>query len=169
MDNQDQNPEEEPKELKLTVKQKIWLREYMEDGNQTRAALVAHYPDFNLEKDVKDYSEEEMKTYKNASVIGSENFAKLRNPIDELMDEAGLTDLYLTLKLKENLNATKLYGMNSDVHMDGMARNKALEIALKSKGRLIDRMDHTTKGQKILQPLIIPEIKPRKAEENILE
>lgn len=157
--------DQEPKKVKLTLKQRTWLHEYMEDGNATRAALVAHYPDFPIGKEPKQYTEQEKKDYNSAASIGSENLHKLELPLDELMNEAGLTDVYLTLKLKENLNATKLYGMDSVVHMDGMARNKALEIALKSKGKLIDRMDHTTKGQKILQPLIIPEIKPRKVDE----
>jgi hypothetical protein len=43
--------------------------------------------------------------------------------------------------------------------MDGQSRNKAVEIALKIKGKLTDKLDLTSKGQSIA-PKIVSEIKP---------
>lgn len=162
--------EEEPKKLKLTFKQRIWLTEYMIDGNETRAALVAHYPNFPMDKSFKDLDENEKKQYHSAGQIGYENLRKLEMPLDQLLDEAGLTDVYLVQKMKENLNAVKLYGKDAIEGMDGMARNKALEIALKSKGKLVDKIDHTTQGKSLL-PLIISDVIPekKKTEENLQE
>lgn len=154
--------EEKPKTIKLTMKQRIWLFEYMKDGNQTRAALIAYYPEFPAGKEYKDMSEEEIKTYNAAAQIGYENLRKLKIPFDQLLDEAGLTDVYLTYKLKENLNATKLYGPLAVEHMDGVARNKALETALKGKNKLIDRVDHTTRGKSLL-PKIKSDLSPEPA------
>lgn len=148
---------EEKTEIKLTLKQKIWLKEYMIDGNETRAALVAYYPDFPYGIAQKDLTDEQTKIYNSASAIGSENLGKLGIPLSSLLDEAGLTDVYLTLKLKENLNAVRLYGKDSIEGMDGMARNKALEIALKAKGKLIDRIDHTIRES--VKPKVISDIK----------
>lgn len=154
-----QNIEEEKPKKILTLKQRRWLDDYMDSGDATHAALVAYYPEFPSEKPFSTLNEEQKKIYNAASVIGYENLRKLKIPLDELMDDAGLTDIYLTLKLKENLNATKLYGKNATEGMDGMARNKALEIALKVKGKLTDKVDLTSKG-KSLAPLIISDISP---------
>lgn len=161
--------DDEPKKIKLTFKQRIWLSEYMIDGNETRAALVAHYPNFPMDKSFKDLDESEKKQYHTAGQIGYENLRKLEMPLDQLLDEAGLTDVYLVQKMRENLNAVKLYGKDAIEGMDGMARNKALEIALKSKGKLVDKVDHTTKGKSLL-PLIISDVVPEKAKpENLQE
>lgn len=150
------------KEIKLTFKQRVWIREYMEDGNQTRAALVAYYPDhleiLNIE--YKFLTDEQKKIYSNAGFIGWENQKKLKIPIRDLMDESGMGDAYLMLKLKENLNATKLYGKDSVEGMDGIARTKAFETAVKMRGQLVDRVDHTSKGRRIMQPKIVSDIRP---------
>lgn len=157
--------EEEPKKKVLTLNQRKWLETYMQYGNATAAAIIAYYPEqAGLVKDEGEieYSKldsEQIKVYNAASTIGSENLRKLEIPLDQLLDEAGLTDVYLTLKLKENLNATKLYGKDSVSGMDGNARNDALKIALKIKGKLIDKVDHTTLGKSIA-PKIVSKITP---------
>lgn len=152
----------EQKKVELTLKQRKWLHEYMEDGNATRAALVVYYPEFPIEKEFKNLSDEERRIYETASSIGYENLRKPYMPFNDLMEEAGLTNAYLVQKLKENLNATRLYGQFAVAGMDGAARNKALEIALKARGELIDRVDHTTLGKSIEAPVIRAKIKPRK-------
>ena len=123
---------------KLTLKQRKWLACYMDEGNATECALRYYDLDRNNEKDRHS-----------AEQIGYENMRKLEIEIVELMDEAGITDVYLMKKLKENLNATKLFGKNAIKHDDFASRNKALETALKVKGKLVDKFDHTSKGKRV--------------------
>lgn len=151
---EENNQSEEPEKIKLTFKQRIWLLEYMEDGNQTRAALVAYYPEHPIEIDYKDLTEEQKKNYDSAGQIGYENLRKLEIPMNELMSEAGMTDVFLVQKARRNLDATKRYGKDAIEGEDGQARNGALEIALKLKGKLINRVDHTSKGKSILPKVI---------------
>lgn len=150
------------KKNKLTLKQRKWLLFYMDDGNATRAALFAYYPNFPIDKNFKDLTPEESNDYSNAAVIGYENLRKLNIPIEDLLDEAGLTDVYFTQKLKENMEATRLYGKDAIEGMDGNARNSAWENGMKLKGKLIDRVDHTSLGKSIEAPIIRAKIKPRK-------
>lgn len=162
-DNQQPETEEKPKKT-LTPKQRLWLQHYIETGNKTEAALFAYYPEIDLKKSLSDYSEEERKQYDSARVIGWENLTKLNIPIDELMDEAGLSDTRIIQVLNENLSATKLYGKSAIEHMDANARNKAAEIALRVKGKLVGRIDLTSKGKSI-----VPTAKVAKALQAILE
>lgn len=150
------------KTKKLTLKQRKWLIEYMDEGNATRAALVAYFPTFPIEKSFSELNEDEKKTYSTASRIGFENLRKLNIPIEELLEEAGLTDVYFVQKLKENMNATRLYGKDAIEGMDGGARNQAWENGMKLKGKLIDRVDHTSLGKSIEAPVIRAEFKLRK-------
>ena len=131
---------EPKKKRKMTLKQRKWLRLYVESGNATQAALEA-------------YGLDEKTQYDTAKVIGSTNITKLNFPIEELMEESGLTDVYLIGKLRENLNATKPFGKNAMIHDDFSSRNKALETALKVKGKLTDRVDLTTKGKPLPTPI----------------
>lgn len=156
------NTKNTEKKKKLTLKQRRWLIEYMEDGNQTRAALVAYYPNFSLVKSQDQFTPEERKTYQTAATIGFENLKKLELPINDLLDAAGLTDIYFVQKLKENMNATRLYGKDAIEGMDGGARNQAWENGMKLKGKLVDRVDHTSLGKSIEAPVIRAKIKPRK-------
>lgn len=135
--------EAKPVKKELTLKQRKWLLEYMESGNATRAALKAYYPDFPSDKEYPDLDDEQKKTYNAASQIGWENMRKLNIEIVDLMDEAGLSDVYLVKKLAEQLEATRLYGKTAIEHMDGAARNKALEMALKMKNKLTDNVSVT--------------------------
>lgn len=139
---------EASKPQKLTLKQRKWLKLYMETGNATRSALAA-------------YDLDEQTQYGTAENIGYENVRKLEIPFEELLDEAGISDIYLTRKLRENLNATKLYGITHKVWADYPSRNKALETALKLKGKLIDRVDATSKGEKLEEsPSVIINMHP---------
>lgn len=119
----------------------MWLHEYMDSGNATRSALKVYYPDFPSDKVYSEMSEEEKKTHNAAATIGWENLRKLDIEITDLMDEAGLTDVYLVKKLRENMEATRLYGKSAIEHMDGSTRNKALEMSLKMKGKLKEKID----------------------------
>lgn len=128
----------------LTLKQRIWLQTYMDIegeyfGNATKSALVAYFPEFPIKKALPDLTTEERKTYNIAKQIGHENITKLDIPITELMDDAGLSDVYLLSVLAGNLKATRLYGKNGIEHGDYSSRNKALEMALKIKKVLSDK------------------------------
>lgn len=130
------------KQRKLTFKQREWLALYMDTenlgtfGNASASAAIA-------------YGIDTAKDRQTANQLGWENTRRLKLEIEDLLDEAGLTDVYLMTKLIENLNATKLYGQNAEEHMDGPARNKALEMAFKLRGRLTDKVDLTSKGKQI--------------------
>lgn len=141
----EQNESSEQSEYELTLKQKLWLRAYLDVdsptfGNAVRSALVAYYPDFDSKKENKDFTESDRKIYNAALRIGWENKIKLNIPIEQMMDEGGLSDAYLLKSLAENLRATKLYGKNGIEHGDYNARNKALEMALKLKKKLSDKI-----------------------------
>lgn len=121
-------------ELNLTLKQRKWLKLYMETGNATESAMQTY--------DCKDRE--------SASALGSENLGKLRDlTMPQLMEESGLDDASLLNILKENLKATKLFGKEAIEFEDYATRNKALEIALKVKGKLTNQVDLTSKGEKI--------------------
>lgn len=157
------NAKNKEKKKKLTLKQRKWLHEYMDNGgNATHAALSAYYPTFDLSKNPSEYTDEEKKMYKHASQIGYENLRKLDLPIEELLEEAGLTDIYFVQKLQENMNATKLYGKDAIEGMDGQARNAAWENGMKLKGKLVNKVDITSLGKSIEAPVIRAKIKPRK-------
>lgn len=128
------NKDVKPK--KLTLKQRKWLQLYISTGNATQAAIEAYGLDPKKQRDT-------------ASQIGWENMRKLEFSIEELMDEGGITDVYLLRKLNENLDATKLFGKNAIEHQDFPSRNKALEIALKMKGKLTDKLDVTSQGKQV--------------------
>lgn len=128
---------------KLTLKQRKWLKAYISTGNATQAAMQSY-----------DCKDEE-----SAAQIGYENLRKL--DITELMEETGLSDQYLNLKLADGLEATKQLGARIVIKKgsptsqangelppadgqtddfievpDYMTRHKYLETALKLKKRL---------------------------------
>lgn len=141
----DRNTENEIPKRKLTLKERKWLKIYLQTGNATEAAAQVY--------DVKDRN--------SANAIGSENLAKLSNlELDNLMDEMGLDDISLVQVLINNLKATRLYGKNAIEHADSNARNKALELALKIKGKLVDKVD-LGNGLFTATKLIIEEVKPK--------
>ena len=117
---------------RLTLKQRKWLAVYLATGNATEAARQAYV----------------CKTDGVARVIGAENIAKLNVPIEKLMDSMGLTDGYLMAKLGEGLNSdcisyAKFQGKFLDKKSDTdlPTRKTYLELALKVKGRLKDKIE----------------------------
>lgn len=96
-----------------TLKQQKWLKEYIETGNATEAAVRSY----------------DVGSRKAASVIGTENLVKLSKPIAELCDELGLTDELIVNALKEDIVAKK------------GNRKAELELAAKLKGRMTEKQD----------------------------
>lgn len=133
MKNEEKSDKKSKKIKKITLKQRKWLALYMASGNATQAVIEA-------------YGLDPVKQYNTAKSIGWENLTKLDMEIIELLDEAGVTDSFLTRKLIENLDATKLFGKQGIEHPDFPARNKALEIGFKLRGRLRERVDVNQRG-----------------------
>lgn len=131
----------------LTIKQRKWIKEYLECGNATEAAMKIY--------DCKDRE--------SASQIGYENLRKL--DFEEFLEEAGITDSLLQKKIMEGLDATRTVSakiINSKGVQDAnsqtddfidvpdfIARHKYLETALKLKQKLIERKDITSGGKPI--------------------
>lgn len=130
----------EPKDM--TLKQRKWMKLYLECGNAKKAAL-----------EVYDCTED------SAGVIGWENLNKLN--YSDFLEEAGITDKLLQEKILEGLDANKTVSAVKtskeasaaetdfiDVP-DFLARHKYLETALKLKKRLIDKEEHGNSTQPI--------------------
>jgi hypothetical protein len=135
---------EEVKQLDLTLKQRKWLKIYLEIGNATEAAMQVY--------DCKDRD--------SAKSIGTENLSKL--DYADFLEEGGITDLLLKDKLHEGLESTKQIGARKiiqgartghEIRVDASTdtddfidvpdfaiRHKYLETALKLKKRLLDKM-----------------------------
>lgn len=129
-------------ERQLTLKQRKWLKRYLECGNATQAAMEVY--------DCKDRD--------SAANVGYENVRKL-DYID-FMEEAGVTDKVLQQKLLEGLESTRTISAIKGTSANGgttdfidvpdyQTRHKYLETALKLKKRLMDRIDVTTGGKPI--------------------
>lgn len=106
---------------KLTLKQRKWLKLYIETGNATEAAAQVY--------DAKDRE--------GAAQIGWENLKKL--DIRELMEEKGVSDHRLVTKIDEGLEATKLATSFTEADQlipDYATRHKYLETSLKLKKHL---------------------------------
>ncbi len=119
---------------KLTVKQRKWMKEYIETGNATEAAI-------------RVYS---CKNRNVANAIGSQNLAKLS--IHELMEESGLTDVALlrlltmgltkpsTKILKKQLTYKEGQKEVQEIEYEDVpdynTRVKYLDIAMRLKGLL---------------------------------
>ncbi len=137
----------------MTLKQRKWLKRYLECGNASQAA-----------REVYDCKNDE-----SAGQIGYENLKKL--DYTEFLEAAGITDDLLQKKMLEGLDATepisalviantetgvvKTKGYEGQIEVpDYRARHKYLETALKLKKRLVDRMDIKS-DDKPFNPLII--------------
>src|SRR3990167_939137 len=120
------------KESTLTIKQRKWIKEYIETGNATEAAMRVY--------DCKDRD--------SARALGSENVAKLSIP--DLMEEMGLSDVALMNIGVEGMQANKqisgiIIGDSKDANSktssfvevpDYPTRHKYWETMLKLKKRL---------------------------------
>jgi len=118
----------------LTLKQRKWMKIYLDCGNATEAAMQIY--------DCKDRD--------SARNIGYENLSKL--DYTEFLEEGGITDDLLKRKIAEGLDATKIKTSLTEpdkIENDFAIRHKYLETALKLKQRLIDRADLTSNGETI--------------------
>lgn len=109
------------KEKRLTLKQRKWIKEYIDTGNATEAASRV----YNCKnRDV-------------ARNIGGENLAKLSFP--ELMEEMGLTNVaLLNIGTKGMTKAKKIHGTGDNFveTPDYATRHRYWDTMLKLKGRL---------------------------------
>ena len=130
-------------EKTLTLKQRKWLKEYINSGNASDAAFKVY----------------KCKNRESAANIGWENVRKL--DYTDFLEAAGVTDSLLQQKILEGLDATKTVSAVKtsreatadstdfiDVP-DFLARHKYLETALKLKNRLVERKDITSKDKEI--------------------
>ena len=131
----------------MTLKQRKWLKLYLELGNATEAAMQVY----------------DCKERETAAVIGHENLRKLN--YEEFLEEAGITDKLLQDKIKEGLESNRVIsaiangkqanGATTDfIDVPDMAvRHKYLETSLKLKRRLKERVDLTTDDNPLPQPI----------------
>jgi len=107
-------------QLKMTIKQRRWLKEYFKTGNATQSALKVY--------DTDDYH--------GAGVIASENLKKLKPRLETLMEKHGISLGTLIVKLGEGLDAKKIHGTSDNfVEIEDFAiRHKYLETAGKWLG-----------------------------------
>ena len=123
-----------PKIKAITLKQRVFLKVYLETGNATEAAMEAY--------NCKDKN--------SARALGSETLTSLSNgPIKERMDAAGLTDEYLMSIIHDGLTSEKVEVAKfqgsiggEKAYADHQTRARYAELALKWKGELKDRLIH---------------------------
>ena len=96
----------------LTLKQRKWLKEYIECGNATEAAMRVYT----------------CKNRDSANAIGAQNLAKIK--IDVLLEESGISDAKLVKTLMEGMDATKPLGSGNRKVPDYHARHRFLVTAL---------------------------------------
>ena len=133
---------QESEKRDLTLKQRKWIKLYLELGNATEAAMQSY-----------DLDPSDPEARNKAGVIGYENIRKL-NYID-FLEAAGVTDNLLQKKIMEGLDATKVVSAvktSKDATADStdfidvpdyVARHKYLETVLKLKRRLVERQEIT--------------------------
>ena len=123
--------------IKLTIKQRKWIKEYIKKGNATRAALKVY--------DTEDYN--------TAAQIGSQNLKKLQ--FTDLMEEMGLSDAtLLNVGVEGMTKANKIHGTGDNfVEIPDYAiRHRYWETLLKLKGKLSDK--NITAAQVNVKPIL---------------
>lgn len=120
------------KQKGLTLKQRKWIKKYIETGNATEAAMQVY--------DCKDRD--------SARALGSENLAKLNFP--ELMEEMGLTDVALLNIGAEGMTKPVKQSITGEVFPDYGVRRGYWETILKLKGKLNDKAGVLINEAKIL-------------------
>jgi len=143
---------------KLTLKQRKWLKLYLELGNATEAASKVY----------------NCKNRDSAKQIGWENLTKL--DFADFLEEAGITDNLLQQRIMEGLDSTRtVSAVNTSKNAradsndfidvpDFMARHKYLETALKLKRKMVERTEITGPNGSELNIRIIEEDKKKFAE-----
>ena len=117
---------------KLTLKQRKWIKEYIDTGNATEAAMRVY--------DCKDKE--------SAGTIGSENLQKLA--MADLMESMGLTDVALINVGTEGMTkAKKIHGTGDNFveTPDYATRHKYWDTMLKLKGKMTDKTGDVRIGQ----------------------
>ena len=111
----------------MTPKQKAFIKEYISTLNATEAAIRVY--------DAKDR--------KSARNIGSENLAKLGEPIARVLEQQGLTDEYIVKKIRDKMEAKRPIIANGKMWQaeDHQTQLKATELAAKLKGLLKDNVE----------------------------
>src|SRR3990167_8178238 len=114
--------DKKPKVKPHTLKQRLFVREYLKTGNATEAAMKTY--------DVKNRFV--------ATRMGSENLLKL--DIMPIMNKMGLTDAKLLEVLEEGLKANKIHGTDDNFVeiADHATRHRFMETGFKLRGRLND-------------------------------
>lgn len=105
-------------EVKLTIKQSKFLKEYLKDGNGTRAAMAVY--------DTKDPN--------SASTIATENLRKLAYPMRLLMEAKGITPMDLIQTVDEARTAVKFNEFTGEQTPDHNIRLKAVSQMSKWAG-----------------------------------
>lgn len=98
---------------KLTIKQRIWLDSFLTHFNKTRAARDAGY---------KCNSEQAFRQ------IGTENYTKLYSHIAEWIDDLGLSDTKIKLKIAEGMEAKETKFFQKDGRVTQRVEVEALGI-----------------------------------------
>ena len=132
--------------MKLTPKQKAFVREYKKNGgNGTQAAIKAGYSE------------------KTARKIAAENVTKpvIREALAQ--EEKKLQEKY-EYTIDDMVRELDDVKMKADAEQNRQAQIKAIELKGKAFGLFIDRQEITGKDGKDLMPVI--EIQPVKASEN---
>lgn len=132
--------------MKLTPKQKAFVREYKKNGgNGTQAAIKAGYSE------------------KTARKIAAENVTKpvIREALEK--EEKKLQEKY-EYTIDDMVRELDDVKMKADAEQNRQAQIKAIELKGKAFGLFIDRQEITGKDGKDLMPVI--EIQPVKASEN---
>jgi len=106
----------------LTLKQKKWLKVYFETGNATKAALAAYETD----------------DPGSASVIGTENLAKLSDVVRHIMNKKGLD----AEKLVDTVNAAT--EANKQINAQVLVKQDGSVIRKEDEG-MIEVPDHPTR------------------------
>ena len=125
--------EKEPQAKKnLTFRERLWLEAFFETFNASAAARKAY----------------NCKSKESSWAIGSKMFKKLREHINDWLEEQHLTETALKVRLAELLDAKEKKRffhegkiIESEEYPAWLPRIKALELAMKTKGKLKERVE----------------------------
>lgn len=131
----------------VTLKQEIFCQSWVDTiGNGTQSALIA-FDIANKELlDIEDKNRTEEQrllanlAYKTASVMSNDYLRKASviNRIDEILEERGFVD---SIVKQEHFKLIK--------NADENTKMRAIDSYYKLKGKITDKIDHTTNGEKI--------------------
>lgn len=105
--------------IKRKLREKKFIRAYIENGGNATKAYLAINPEYKGE---------------NERILGHQYLTKLNISDEEIMEELGLTDNYIYEKLKEGTEATKVTRLGMEVE-DYAVRHQYLETTLKLRNK----------------------------------